>query len=78
MNSSRQIITTTAVGYNLQPGIPVEDYRDFFGVYQCQYEVIDTLRMGNYPPGLILHDGRTTAQVVGPYGEPQRLRRISR
>lgn len=68
--------TIKTAGWEPEVGIPTEDYEDFRDLSQSMDEVRKCLQWGHFPPGLILFDGKTKAQVIGGYGDKQILRRL--
>lgn len=68
------------IRYVQKPGIPIEDYKDFFHAENnlSHDEVVIMCRYGNFPPGLILKKQGKIVQVVGDYGSHQTLKVVRR
>lgn len=67
-------------GYAFRRGIPKEDYFDFpVGMRINAEELQAGVRLGVYPPGLMIWHGGDAFEVVGGYGQRrQRLKRLVR
>jgi hypothetical protein len=68
--------TITVAGCIMQDDIPPEDYRDCLSMELGLEDVRYMLKMGHFPPGLLLQDHTGKYMVVGVYESPQKLMRF--
>ncbi len=59
-------------GYVIEPGVPLEDYQDYYGKQLRMADIAMDLKNGNLPVGLVLRDSYGTTAIVTAEG----LRRI--
>jgi hypothetical protein len=66
-----------AVGFDPQPGIPLDDYKDLVGLMMNPYEYHNMQVYGHFPPGLICEREGHREIIEGEYFTKQHPRVIS-